>query len=309
VSDREQHAVTGAFGFSGRYIARRLLERGHRVATLTNSPGREHPFGDAIEVHPLSFDRPEKLVESLRGVDVLYNTYWVRFNHRTFTHARAVENTRTLFHAARQAGVRRVVHVSITNPSLESDLEYFRGKALLEASLRESGLSHAVLRPAVLFGPEDILINNIAWMLRRLPVLGVFGDGQYRLQPIHVDDLARLAVEQGEGEENVVINAIGPETFGYEELVRRLGEIIGRRRPIIHVTPAVGYLAAVMLGKLLGDVVVTRDEIKGLMRDLLYVDAPPAGETRLTEWAAQHRDTLGRRYANELARRRSAGVS
>ncbi len=309
MSDREQHAVTGAFGFSGRYIARRLLERGHRVATLTNSPGREHPFGDAIEVHPLSFDRPEKLVESLRGVDVLYNTYWVRFNHRTFTHARAVENTRTLFHAARQAGVRRVVHVSITNPSLKSDLEYFRGKALLEASLRESGLSHAVLRPAVLFGPEDILINNIAWMLRRLPVLGVFGDGQYRLQPIHVDDLARLAVEQGEGEENVVINAIGPETFGYEELVRRLGEIIGRRRPIIHVTPAVGYLAAVMLGKLLGDVVVTRDEIKGLMRDLLYVDAPPAGETRLTEWAAQHRDTLGRRYASELARRRSAGVS
>jgi NADH dehydrogenase len=300
----EVYAVTGAFGYSGKYIARRLLEAGHGVLTLTNSSTREDPFGGRVRVHPFHFDDPSKLTDSLRGVDVLYNTYWVRFNHRTFTHARAVGNTRVLFDAARDAGVRRIVHVSITNPSAESDLEYFRGKAQLEAALRETGVSHAILRPTVLFGKEDILINNIAWMLRRFPVFGVFGDGAYRLQPIHVDDLANLAVEYGALKENATADVIGPESFTYRELVREIGRIIGKPRPIVSVPPWFGYLVGAALGKLLGDVVVTREEIKGLMDDLLHVDSPALGTTRLTRWAAENRDSLGKRYASELARRR-----
>ncbi|MDP6381364.1 MAG: NAD(P)H-binding protein, partial [Phycisphaerae bacterium] len=180
---REQlHIVTGAFGYSGKYIARRLLEAGHLVRTLTNSTRRHNPFGGRIEAHPFNFDNLARLVECLRGTSVLYNTYWVRFNHATFSRAGAVENSLILFEAAREAGVERIVHVSITNPSEESDLEYFRGKARLERALVTSGLSYAILRPAVLFGKEDILINNIAWTLRTFPVFMVFGDGQYRLQ-------------------------------------------------------------------------------------------------------------------------------
>ena len=186
---------------------------------------------------PFHFDQPERLAESLAGVSVLYNTYWVRFNHRRFTFADAVRNSRTLFDAARQAGVERIVHVSITNPSLDSPLEYFRGKAEVEEALQASGVSYAILRPAVLFGGEDILINNMAWTLRRLPVFGVFGRGDYRLQPIHVDDLASLAVAQGQRRENVTINAIGPETFTYRELVETIGQIIGRRRPLLPLPP------------------------------------------------------------------------
>ena len=253
----------------------------------------------------MSFDRPAALAENLRGVRVLYNTYWVRFNHPRFTHAQAVQNTLRLFDAARQAGVERIVHVSITNPSLTSPLEYFRRKAELEAALQASGLSHAILRPTVLFGKEDILINNIAWMLRRFPVFGVFGDGQYRLQPIYVDDLAALAVRYGGRSDNVVVQAIGPETFTYRELVQAIGRIIGHPRAVVSVPPAVAYAFARGLGALLGDVVITRDEIRGLMDDLLLVEVPPAGETRLTDWAAAHRDSLGRRYASELARRRA----
>lgn len=302
--DRQIHVVTGAFGYSGKYIAGRLLEAGHRVRTLTNSPGRRNPFGEQIEVYPLDFGDRSRLAASLEGATVLYNTYWVRFNHGDFTHATAVQNTRRLFEAARQAGVERVVHVSITNPSEDSELEYFRGKARLERALIESGLSYAVLRPAVLFGREDILINNIAWGLRRFPVFTVFGDGQYRLQPICVDDLARLAVEQGEQRDNCIIQAIGPETFTYRELVETIGRIIGKRRWIVGVPPWLGYLAGLMLGRLLGDVLITREEIKGLMANLLYVDAPPAGATRLSEWAKAHADRLGVRYASELARRR-----
>jgi NADH dehydrogenase len=256
-----------------------------------------------VKAYPFNWEQPGELAQALSGVDVLYNTYWVRFNHRAFTHAEAVENTLKLFRAAQSAGVRRIVHVSITNPSEQSHLEYFRGKAQLERALSESGLSYAILRPTVLFGKEDILINNIAWALRRLPVFGVFGDGSYRLQPIYVDDLAALAVEQGRHSENVIINAIGPETFSYREMARTVGQIIGAPRPVMPMPPRVGYLVGNMIGRLMGDVLITWEEVQGLMADLLYVAAPPAGNTRLTEWAKEHADTLGRRYASELARR------
>ncbi len=194
--------------------------------------------------------------------------------------------------------------MSITNPAQDSPLEYFRGKAVLEKALVESGMSYAILRPAVLFGQEDILINNIAWTLRHLPAFGVFGKGRYRLQPIHVDDLAALAVQQGQGREDVVINAIGPETFTYRELAAKIGEAIGKPRPVVSVPPWFGYAVSRVLGMLVRDVVITKDEIEGLMADLLYVDAPPAGTTVLTEWVKQHADTLGRHYTSELARRR-----
>ena len=298
------HAVTGAFGYSGKYIAQRLLAAGERVMTLTNSLRRDHPFGDRLPAVPFHFDDPARLTEALRGVSVLYNTYWVRFNHPTFTHADAVRNTRILFEAARAAGVQRVVHVSITNPSEDSPLEYFRGKAQLERALVESGLSYAILRPTVLFGKEDILVNNIAWALRHLPVFGVFGDGRYKVQPIYVDDLAQLAVAQGRQTGNAVIDAIGPETFTYRGLVQAIGAIIGKRRPIVSVPPALGYAVGWAIGKLVGDVTITREEIRGLMDNLLYVEAPSAGRTALTAWAAERAATLGRHYTSELARRR-----
>lgn len=298
------HAVTGAFGYSGKYIAQRLLAQGRRVITLTNSTDRANTFGGRVPIFPFHFDRPDELAGSLAGVDVLYNTYWVRFNHKLFRHADAVRNTLVLFAAAKQAGVRRIVHVSITNPNEDSPLEYFSGKARLERGLIESGLSYAILRPTVLFGKEDILINNIAWMLRHLPLFGLFGDGSYKLQPVYVDDLAALAVAGGAASENVVVNAIGPETFTYRELVETIGRLIGVRRPIISLPPAVGYAAGRLVGALMQDVTITREEIAGLMANLLYVQTPPTGETKLSDWIAAHADTLGRRYTSELARRR-----
>jgi len=304
VSELQTHAVTGAFGYSGRYIARRLLNKGHNVITLTNSLHRINPFGEKVQAYPFNFDNPDKLIDILGRVTVLYNTYWVRFNHKKFSHADAVKNTITLFDAAKKAGVKRIVHISITNPSNEFNLEYFSGKAKLEEILKDSGLSYTILRPTVLFGKEDILINNIAWALRRFPVFAVFSNGQYRLQPIYVDDLAELAVEQGENKEDIVINAIGPETFTYKGLIKTIGDIIGKKRPIISVPPAVGYIAGILIGKLVGDVMITRDEITGLMNGLLYVDSPPVGKTKLTEWIKEHRDSLGRRYTSELARRK-----
>jgi NADH dehydrogenase len=301
--EKQTHAVTGAYGYSGKYIAHRLLDKGHHVITLTNSIHRNNPFGKKVLAYPFNFDNPHKLTQSLSGVRILYNTYWVRFNHKTFTQADAIRNTITLFNAAKKAGVRKIVHISITNPSEDSHLEYFRGKAELEKALMDSGLSYSILRPTVLFGKEDILINNIAWALHKLPVFAVFGDGQYRLQPIHVDDLAELAVEHGGKKENSIINAIGPETFTYRELVQTIGSIIGKRKPIISVHPTLVYIAGRIISQVVNDVLITREEIEGLMSNLLCVNSPPTGKTRLTDWIEEHAKSLGRQYTSELARR------
>lgn len=296
-------AVTGAFGYSGRYIAHRLLAAGHRVLTLTNSLNRPNPFGERVQAVPFHFDHPDRLRQSLAGIDALINTYWVRFDHKLFTHAQAVENTTRLFEAARAAGVKRIVHVSITNPDAQSDLPYFHGKAELEQRLMALGTSYCVLRPTVLFGKEDVLINNIAWGLRHLPAFGIFGDGGYRLQPIYVDDLAQAAVERIADRANAIVNAIGPETFTYRELVQTIGRTIGIRRPILNVPPKLAYWACRAMGKFVSDVIITREEIRGLMENRLYVDAPALGQTKLTEWVAKHRETLGRHYTSEMLRR------
>ena len=300
----EIHAVTGAFGYSGKYIAQRLLNEGHRVITLTNSLHRQNPFREKIKAFPFNFDNPGELTESLKGVSVLYNTYWVRFNSKQFTLAEALKNTLTMFRCAKEAGVERIVHLSILNPDVKPELEYFRCKAELEKRLKASGISYAILRPAVLFGKEDILINNIAWILRHFPFFIMFGKGDYGIQPIYVDDLAEIAVGQGALRENSIINAIGTESFTYLELVEKIGEIIGKKRKIIHVSPEVGYFAAYVIGKLVDDIIVTRGEIAGLMAGMLAVNASPAGQTRLTDWLRQHAETIGKRYTSEMARRK-----
>lgn len=303
------HVVTGAFGYSGKYITRRLLDQGVRVVTLTNSPNRPNPFKGAVEAKPLAFDRPDELAASLEGAEVLYNTYWVRFDHDDFSHDLAVKNTLSLFEAAKKAGIKRVIHTSITNPSETSPLPYFKGKAVLERALIESGLSYAILRPTVLFGVEDILVNNIAWTLRKFPVFGLFGDGYYQIQPMYVDDFAELAVREALSAQNRVIDAIGPETFTYRELVKTVGDAIGKRRPILSLPPSVSMMFTTMVGKVMNDLVVTPEEMEGLMTNLLVTRSAPAGSTALTDWAKEHADELGKRYASEVGRRRDRTLS
>ena len=294
------HIVTGAFGYTGQHIARRLLEEGRRVRTLTAHPGRPNPFGDRVEAVPYRFDDIGALTASLRGAAVLYNTYWIRFERGDMTFERAVENSRTLIRAAKEAGVRRFVHVSIANPSLDSPLPYYRGKALVEEALRESGLSYAILRPAVLFGDQGILINNIAWFLRRFPAFAVPGSGDYGMQPIHVEDLADLAVNMAGKDENVTIDAVGPETYAFGDLLRLMKSVLGSRALILHAPPTMVLVFTAILGRMIGDVILTPDEIKGLMANLLVSDQPPTASTRLSDWLRENASWLGTRYMSEV---------
>ena len=298
----ETVVVTGAFSYTGKYATRLLLDRGYRVRTLTFHPLRENQFGPQVELFPYNFDRPERLVESLRGASALINTYWVRFPRGDATFEGAVRNSRVLIDAAARAGVRRIVHVSIANPSLDSPFGYYRGKAQLEQAVAASPLAYTILRPAVIFGLEDILINNIAWFVRKFPVFGIPGSGRYRIRPIFVEDMARLLADAVERRSNCVVNAAGPETFSFEELVRLISCHLGMGPLLLHLPMPLAYASTRAIGWLVGDVVLAWQEYRGLMADLLAPGGPSTGETCLSNWLRENRERLGRVYASEVAR-------
>ena len=294
--------VTGAFSYTGKYATRILLARGHAIRTLTHDPQRANPFGPGVEAFPYDFDRADKLRETLQGASALINTYWVRFPRGQATFESAVQNTLTLIEAAKRAGLRRIVHVSIANPSLDSPLAYYRGKAQLEQAVKRSGLSYAIVRPTVIFGAEDILINNIAWFVRHLPVFGIPGDGQYGIRPIYVEDMAQILAEAAESGRDAVIDAVGPETFVFEELVKRIAKETRASVRLIHLPAPLAYLSTRLAGWLVGDVILSWEEYEGLMANLLVTPGPPAGATLLSDWLAANRDRIGRRYSSEVAR-------
>ena len=293
--------VTGAFSYSGSAIATALLERGRRVRTITGHGGRA-PVGTEIEQRPFDFDNHLELVASLEGATTLYNTYWVRFAHNRIDHDIAVANSRTLFQAAKRAGVQRIVHVSITHPAIDSPFPYFRGKALVERALAEVGVSYAVLRPAILFGGDGVLLNNIAWLLRRLPVFAIGGRGDYRIRGIHVNDLALLCVAKAAERHDSVTDAVGPERPTFMQLVHSIREVVGSRSRLLEVPGSAIPVLSSIMGRALHDQLLTRDEYRAMAAGLADSDGPTTGPTALSEWLQSHGTSLGMRYANELDR-------
>lgn len=297
-------AVTGAFSYTGRFIARRLLGDGRRVRTLTNHshrPGAEDLQAE-LQVEPLRFDDRSRLIASLRGVDTLYNTYWVRFPRGRIDFDLAVANIRILISAAEAAGVRKLVHISVSNPSVESRLAYYSGKARAEDLVKQSKLQWGIVRPTLVFGPGDILINNIAWMHRHMPAFGIPGLGDYRLQPVSAEDVASIALWAANESDNVTVDAAGPEIMTFQELVDQIAIAVNRRPRYIYMTPSLFILAGWFIGLVTRDVVLTRQEVEGLMDELLVSNEPPRGTQRFDDWLLRNADTVGLRYASELGR-------
>lgn len=298
----EINAVTGAFSYTGKYITQRLLSMGKKVITLTGHPNRPNPFAERVKAYPFNFDSQRELVKSLQGASTLYNTYWVRFSYGKATFDTAVKNTKTLISAAEEAGIKRIVHISITNASEESPFPYFRGKGVVEKAIGRSSLSYAIVRPTVLFGHEDILINNIAWLLRRLPLFVILGSGDYRLQPVFVEDVANIAVETGQYKENITIDAAGPEIYTFNDMVKLIARTVHSKALIIHFKPELGLFLSRFIGYFVNDIVLTREEVYGLISNLLLSKNHPTGQMRLSDWLFRNADTVGTCYASELNR-------
>lgn len=296
------NVVTGAFSFTGKYITQRLLSMGKKVITLTSRVDRENTFGHQVKAFSFNFDKPRELVDSLRGADTLYNTYWIRFPYAEVSFDKAVENNRTLITAAEEAGIRRIVYISITNPSEDSPFPYFRGKALVEKAITQSRLSFVVIRPTVIFGPESILINNIAWLLRKFPIFAMPGVGDYQIQPVFVEDVADMAINVGQQDDNVILDAVGPETFTFDELVRMIASQINSRAKIVHVGPRAVLFLAKLIGYVVRDVVITREEIDGLMANLLVSKGEATAPTLFSDWLGHNVDKIGTGYISGLRR-------
>ncbi|MDZ4826250.1 MAG: hypothetical protein SGJ13_07265, partial [Actinomycetota bacterium] len=233
--------VTGALSSTGRYLTERLVAQRGTVRTLTYHPDRPNPFGADLEMARYRFDDPVALAKSLEGARTLYNTYWVRFAHGVVRFDDAVANSRLLFDAARRAGVER--------------------------ALGECGVPFAIVRPTVVFGREDILLNNI--------------------------DLAALCAALGERRDDVVVDAVGPETYTFNELVDLLRDTVGSSSKIIHAPAWIVATLARGLSVAVRDVLLTREELDGMMAGLVSVDGPTTAPTSLREWVGAHRDTLG----------------
>ena len=295
--------VTGAFSFTGRFIARRLLSQERRIRTLTNHPQRATDEDSTIDVAPLQFTDRAALVESLRGADVLYNTYWVRFRHGRVGFGDGLANTRTLIGAAIEAGVRKVVHISVSNPSVDSHLDYYVAKARAEEIVRGSGLRWAIVRPTLTFGTGDIFINNIAWLFRRMPVFVIPEAGTYRVQPVAAEDVAEIATWAAEQNDNVTVDAAGPDTVTYAELVEGIAIAVGRRPRFIYLAPRQALWAGNIVAAYVHDVMLTSQELQGLMEELLVSrEKPPRGARRIDNWLLTSADSIGRAYASELER-------
>lgn len=294
--------VTGAFSYTGRFIGRKLLDDGRRVRTLTNHPQRPGAQELEVDVKKLDFTDRAALVESLRGADVFYNTYWVRFRHGGIGFGDAVANTRILMSAAAEAGVRKVVHISVSNPSLDSHLDYYAGKARTEEIVRESGLQWAVVRPTLVFGPGDILINNIAWLLRRMPFFVMPERGSYRVQPVAGEDVAEIATWAAGQPANLTVDAAGPEVMTYAELVDSVAIAVHRRPRIVNMPAGLTLAAGNAVGLFMRDILLTRQELEGLMEELLVSKEEPRGTRRVDDWLLRSAAVLGRSYASELSR-------
>jgi uncharacterized protein YbjT (DUF2867 family) len=295
--------VTGAFGFTGSRIAERLLAAGREVRTISRRRATEHALSGQVRHEPYAYNDPQELRRRFDGVDTLYVTYWMRFPRGGVTFEPIVENVRRLVAAAADAGVRRVVYISVSNAAPDASTDYFRAKAQAEDAVRAAGVSHAIIRPTLLYGEGDILINNMAWTLRRLLIFGIPGDGQYEVQPVYVDDVADLAVELGSGTDVVEMDAAGPEVLTFDQLVGLVRAAVGSRSRLVHLPVGGVLLATRLMGFALRDVVLTRDEIRELMESLLVSrDGSPPRPTSFSEWVAARGPTIGRRWASELAR-------
>lgn len=302
--------ITGAFSFSGRYIAEELLKLGEHVETLTGHPNPKNPHYDQIIVKPYNFDDFDALIESFRGIDTFYNSYWIRFPYKGMNWKKAIENCNKLFKACKIAGVKKIVHISVTNCTVDSPYSYFRGKALVEELLKKCGVPYTILRVAWFYEDGDILVNDVAWLLRHLPVFGLFEYGTYKLQPISAKSLAKLAVEsryQGEKtiNQNKIINAIGPETYTWKEFVLAINKTMGSKTLIVPFpgfTGIVPIIASTILGMALHDRLLTLEEIKSLEDNLCLTTDQPVGKRSFKKWLRRNSKLIGLEWHNEVKR-------
>ncbi len=297
--------ITGAESFIGKYISNLLIPLNFKIRSFTNKSINKTKN---IEFYPYNFNNSEEVIKIFKGADFFFNTYWIRFNFKDKKFEKAYENTKFLIDCAKLAGVKKIIHISITNANPLSPFEYFKYKGFIENYIINSGISYSILRPTVVFGREDILINNIIWFLKRFPIFPIFGRGDYLIQPIYVKDLAKIAVEKALNSENSIVDCAGPEIFSFRELIKKIRDVIDSKSIIINLPTKAVFSLLKFLSFFLKDVILTREEILALKGNLLYSKDPPLGKERIIDWIKNEKDYLGIQYRSEILRHYNSDI-
>ncbi len=279
----------------GRHVTTLLAGRGHQVRALVrDDPGRAAAALPA-ERTPGDLADPAALAALTRGADVIVHLVGIIVEAGAATfEAVHVEGTRRLLTAAREAGVRRFVHMSAVGARDEPGAtRYHRTKWRAEELVRSSGLSHAIFRPSIISGPENRPIRTLARLHRWSPLVPVFGDGGFAMQPVWIGDVAlAFALAAERPALSGVFELGGPATLTYEEFVRAIGRAAGHPRPLVHVPLAVARAAAAALGVMGPLAPLTLDQLQMLVEG----SATPANalESTFGIWALPFDEGLAR---------------
>ena len=238
--------VAGGTGFLGAAFVRALDDRGHRPVVLSRSPEKVSSRFPRREVEGRSGDvtRPDTLSDPLRGVDAVIQT--VQFpgfpvenpaRGHTFLEVDG-RGTANMARAASEAGVGRLVYLSGVGVEEGGDRPWFEAKRMAERAVREAAPGHTVVRPSWVYGPEDESLSLFARLVRWIP--GAFpqlGDGRQRINPVFVEDVARVVVHalESDAARGATVEVGGPVTYTMDGVVRVVMDVLGRRKPIVHV--------------------------------------------------------------------------
>ncbi len=287
-SDARLVTVVGGSGFVGRHVVRALARHGYRVRVAVRRPDLAfhlQPLGGVGQIHAVQANVrfPHSLDAAMAGADAVVNLVGILApdGRQTFRSVQA-EGARAVAAAAARAGVSRLVQMSALGAAPDSASEYATSKAEGEAAALESGVAAVVLRPSVIFGPEDGFFNRFAALARMLPVLPIVG-GATRLQPVFVGDVAEAVVKgvDGSAAAGRVYELGGPEIVTLKELVDAVLRITGRNRPVIDLPFGLGRIQAgameivntLTLGLLPKELSITRDQVELLKVDNVVSEA------------------------------------
>ncbi|MBO6900900.1 MAG: complex I NDUFA9 subunit family protein [Rhizobiaceae bacterium] len=278
--------VFGGSGFLGRHLVQTLARRGYRVRVAVRRPDLAHHvtyLGNVGQIQPVQANLRVRwsVDRAVQGADHVINLVAILFEtgRQTFDSVQDF-GARAVAEAARAAGAK-LTHVSAIGADADSESDYARTKALGEDSVRETVRDALIVRPSIMFGPEDHFFNRFANMARFSPILPLIGGGQTKFQPVYVGDVAEAIARHVDGkvEGKQTVELGGPAVLTFRECMEEMLEVIDRKRLLVNVPWPVARLQASILG-LLPNPLLTRDQVKLLETDnVVSADAIKDGRT------------------------------
>jgi NADH dehydrogenase len=308
--------IFGGAGFVGRHTVRALAKNGWQVRAASRRPdlaGHLQPMGDVGQIQPVQANLryPQSLRQAVAGADAVVNVVGILAGsgRQTF---KAVHwaGARAVAKAAREAGVKRFVHVSAIGADPKSRARYARTKGLGEAAVLEEFPGAIILRPSIVFGPEDAFFNRFAAMARISPVLPLIGGGRTKFQPVYVGDLAAAiaAAVDGAGQPATVYEIGGPEVLSFRELLDRTQSYAGRKRSYLSMPFWLAKLQALLTWPLPGSLrPITVDQVRLLKRDNVVSAAAEKEGRTLAALGVARPHTIGAIVPGYLERFKAKG--